>query len=55
MENVRAKSSVLDCELNSFDETGSIMGVIRPVMVVTCYGLDKLWKWNVVCFGVIYV
>ena len=35
MENVRAKSSVLDCELNNFDETGSIMGVIRPVRVVT--------------------
>jgi hypothetical protein len=29
--NVRAKSCVSYCELNNFDETGFIMGVICPV------------------------
>jgi hypothetical protein len=22
------------------------------LVVASCHGLDKLWKWNVVCFGV---
>ncbi|KFZ25520.1 hypothetical protein V502_00001, partial [Pseudogymnoascus sp. VKM F-4520 (FW-2644)] len=36
VENMRAKYSVLDCDFYNFDETGFMMGVICPTMVVTC-------------------
>src|SRR5450432_95818 len=35
VENMKAKYSILDCDLYNFDETGFIMGVICAVMVVT--------------------
>ena len=35
VENMRAKYGVLDCDFYNFDETGFIMGVICPTMVVT--------------------
>lgn len=35
VENIRAKYSILDCDFYNFDETGFIMGVICPAMVVT--------------------
>lgn len=35
VENMRAKYGVLDCDFYNFDETGFIMGVICPAMVVT--------------------
>jgi FtsZ-binding cell division protein ZapB len=33
--NIRAKYSIQDCDLYNFDETGFMMGMIRPSMVVT--------------------
>ncbi|KFZ24823.1 hypothetical protein V502_00698, partial [Pseudogymnoascus sp. VKM F-4520 (FW-2644)] len=36
VENMRAKYRVLDCDFYNFDETGFMMGVICPAMVVTC-------------------
>jgi hypothetical protein len=35
VENMRAKYGVLDCDFYNFDETGFMMGVICPAMVVT--------------------
>jgi hypothetical protein len=35
VENMRAKYGVLDCDFYNFDETGFIMGIISPAMVVT--------------------
>jgi hypothetical protein len=35
VENIRAKYKVLDYDLYNFDETGFIIGVICPIMVVT--------------------
>ncbi len=35
VENLRAKYGVLDCDFYNFDETGFMMGVIYPAMVVT--------------------
>jgi hypothetical protein len=35
VQNIRAKYSVLDCDFYNFDETGFIMGVICPAIVVT--------------------
>jgi hypothetical protein len=35
VENMRAKYSILDCDFYNFDETGFMMGVICPAMVVT--------------------
>ena len=35
MANMRAKYSILDCDLYNFDETGFAMGIIGPGMVVT--------------------
>ena len=35
MENIRAKYGVLDYDFYNFDETGFIIGIICPVMVVT--------------------
>ena len=35
VENMRAKYGVLDCDFYNFDETGFMMGVICPTMVVT--------------------
>jgi hypothetical protein len=32
---MRAKYGVLDCDFYNFDETGFIIGVICPVIVVT--------------------
>jgi uncharacterized protein YifN (PemK superfamily) len=32
---MRAKYRVLDCDFYNFDETGFMMGVICPIMVVT--------------------
>ena len=32
---MRAKYSILNCDFYNFDETGFIMGIIRPGMVVT--------------------
>jgi len=36
VSNMRAKYSILDCDFYNFDETGFMMGVISPAMVVTC-------------------
>jgi hypothetical protein len=36
VENMRAKYSILDCDFYNFDETGFIMGVSCPGIVVTC-------------------
>ena len=33
--NMRAKYGILDCDLYNFDETGFMMGMIKPSMVVT--------------------
>jgi hypothetical protein len=33
--NMRAKYGILDCDFYNFDETGFMMGMIRPGMVVT--------------------
>lgn len=33
--NMRAKYGILDCDFYNFDETGFIMGMIRPGIVVT--------------------
>jgi hypothetical protein len=35
VENMRAKYGVLDCDFYNFDETGFMMGIISPAMVVT--------------------
>ena len=35
LHNMRAKYGVLDCDFYNFDETGFMMGVICPAMVVT--------------------
>jgi hypothetical protein len=35
VQNMRAKYGVLDCDFYNFDETGFMMGVICPAMVVT--------------------
>jgi len=35
VENMRAKYGVLDCDFYNFDETGFMMGMICPVMVIT--------------------
>jgi hypothetical protein len=35
VENMRAKYSIQDCDFYNFDETGFMMGVICPSMVVT--------------------
>ena len=35
VENMRAKYGVLDCDFYNFDETGFMMGIICPGMVVT--------------------
>lgn len=35
VQNMRAKYGVLDCDFYNFDETGFIMGVISPAMVIT--------------------
>lgn len=35
VENMRAKYGVLDCDFYNFDETGFMMGIICPAMVVT--------------------
>ena len=35
VENMRAKYDVLDCDFYDFDETGFMMGVISPAIVVT--------------------
>jgi hypothetical protein len=35
VKNMRAKYGVLDCDFYNFDETGFMMGVICPAMVVT--------------------
>jgi hypothetical protein len=35
VQNMRAKYGVLDCDFYNFDETGFIMGIITPAMVVT--------------------
>ncbi|KFZ19273.1 hypothetical protein V501_00735 [Pseudogymnoascus sp. VKM F-4519 (FW-2642)] len=35
VENMRAKCGVLDCDFYNFDETGFMMGIICPIMVVT--------------------
>ncbi len=35
VENMQAKYGVLDCDFYNFDETGFIMGIISPAMVVT--------------------
>jgi hypothetical protein len=35
VHNMRAKYSVVDCDFYNFDETGFMMGMIRPGMVVT--------------------
>jgi hypothetical protein len=32
---MRAKYGILDCDFYNFDETGFMMGMIRPGMVVT--------------------
>ena len=36
VQNMRAKYGIQDCDFYNFDETGFIMGVISPAMVVTC-------------------
>lgn len=35
VENMRAKYDVQDCDFYNFDETGLMMGIICPAMVVT--------------------
>ena len=35
VENIRANYGVLDCDFYNFDETGFMMGIICPAMVVT--------------------
>ena len=35
MQNMKAKYSILDCDLYNFDETGFMIGVICAAMVVT--------------------
>jgi hypothetical protein len=35
VQNMRAKYGVLDCDFYNFDETGFMMGIITPAMVVT--------------------
>jgi hypothetical protein len=35
VQNIRAKYGILDCDFYNFDETGFIMGIITPAMVVT--------------------
>jgi hypothetical protein len=35
LANMRAKYGILECDLYNFDETGFMMGMIRPGMVVT--------------------
>jgi hypothetical protein len=35
VQNIRAKYSVLDCDFNNFDETGFMIGIICPSMIVT--------------------
>ncbi|EDN99119.1 hypothetical protein SS1G_13979 [Sclerotinia sclerotiorum 1980 UF-70] len=35
VSNMRAKYSILDCDFYNFDETGFMMGIIYPGMVVT--------------------
>jgi hypothetical protein len=44
VQNIRAKYRVLDCDFYNFNETGFIMGVICPAIVVICadqYGRGK--------------
>ena len=36
VQNIRAKYGIQDCNFYNFDETGFMMGVISPAMVVTC-------------------
>jgi uncharacterized protein YifN (PemK superfamily) len=36
MQNIRAKYEVLNCNFYNFNKTGFIIGMIYPVMVVTC-------------------
>ena len=35
VENMKAKYGILDCDFYNFDETGFMMGIICPAMVVT--------------------
>jgi len=35
VSNMRAKYGILDCDFYNFDETGFMMGIICPSMVVT--------------------
>jgi RecB family endonuclease NucS len=35
VDNMRTKYGVLDCDFYNFDETGFMMGIITPRMVVT--------------------
>ena len=49
VENIRAKYSVLDYDFYNFDETGFIIGIIYPVIVVTY--TDRRDKGKVVQLG----
>jgi uncharacterized protein YifN (PemK superfamily) len=35
VENIQAKYGILDCDFYNFNETGFIMGIICPAIVVT--------------------
>ncbi|EDN90727.1 hypothetical protein SS1G_00127 [Sclerotinia sclerotiorum 1980 UF-70] len=59
ISNIRAKYSILDCDLYNFDETGFMMGQISPYIVVTKadrYGKSKAiqpgnreWATAIIC------
>jgi hypothetical protein len=55
VQNIRAKYGVLDCDFYNFNETGFIIGVICPAIVVThadqrsrgkVVQLDN-WEWAI--------